>query len=207
MPKLEVQDTEWGCGFVTTYYSPPLEDKKMKAATGRARNAVIEAGTFVEGPTTLCTKIHPTADSFMHQYGFKTPIDEFSYRSFLLQMRNFLITDEHDGRFKERNEVVAGQDRDVLSVIHPTITPETMSGEFFMPADKAIARYREYFKDCEARGWRIDMAKVERNRKRVAYAIPSPARRAQPKGWILDPVPLLPAGSEVAEQFDADAAG
>ncbi len=44
----------------------------------------------------MATKIHPTAESFMHQYGFKTPIDELSYRSFLLQMRNFLITDEHD---------------------------------------------------------------------------------------------------------------
>lgn len=179
----------------------------MEAATGRTKPAVIEAGTFVEGPTTLCTKIHPTAESFMHQYGFKTPIDEYSYRSFLLQMRNFLITDEHDGRFKERNEVVAGQDREVLSVINPTITPETMSGEFFMPADKAIARYREYFKDWEARGWRIDLAEVKRNRKRVAYAIPSPARRIQPKGWILDPVPLRPAGEVAAERLEADAAG
>ena len=182
-------------------------EARMEAATGRQENAVIEAGTFVEGPTTLCTKIHPTAESFMHQYGFKTPIDEFSYRSFLVQMRNFLITDEHDARFKERNEVVAGQDREVLSEINPTITPETMSGEFFMPADKAIARYREYFNDWEARGWRIDVAEVKRNGRRVAYAIPSPARRVQPKGWILDPVPMVPAGRRASEQLDVDAAG
>jgi len=143
----------------------------------------------------------------MHQYGFKTPIDEFSYRSFLLQMRNFLVSDEHDGRFKERNQVVADQDREVLSVINPTVTPETMSGEFFMPADQAIARYREYFKDWEARGWRIDVAAANRKRKSVAYAIPSPARRAQPKGWILDPIPMLPASRPNVDQLDVDAAG
>jgi hypothetical protein len=179
----------------------------MEAASGRSENAVIEAGTFVEGPTTLCTKIHPTADTHMHQYGFKTPIDEFSYRSFLLQMRNFLVSDEYDGRFKERNEVVAGQDREVLSVINPTVTPETIRGEFFMPADKAILRYREYFKDWEARGWRIDVAEVNRNRKRVAYAIPSPGRRAQPKGWILDAVPMLPCTRAGMDQLDVDATG
>jgi phenylpropionate dioxygenase-like ring-hydroxylating dioxygenase large terminal subunit len=207
VPQLDVQDTEWGCGFITTYFAPPLKDKKMSAASGRSENAVIEAGTFVEGPTTLCTKIHPTAETAMHQYAFKTPIDEFSYRSFLLQMRNFLITDEHDGRFKERNQVVADQDREVLSVINPTMTPEQMGVEFFMPADKAIARYREYFKDWEARGWRIDVTEATRNRKRVAYAIPSPGRRRQPKGWILDPVPMLPSTSTGIDQLDADAAG
>jgi hypothetical protein len=94
-----------------------------------------------------------------------------------------------------------------LSVINPTVTPETMSGEFFMPADQAIARYRDYFKDWEGRGWRIDVAKVNRNRKRVAYAIPSPGRREQPKGWILDPVPMRPAADATEKQMDVDAAG
>ena len=122
-------------------------------------------------------------------------------------MRNFLVSDEHDGRFKERNQVVADQDREVLSVINPTITPETMSGEFFMPADKAIVRYREYFKDWEARGWRIDIAEVNRTRKRVAYAIPSPGRRAQPKGWILDPVPMRSATGLAIDRREVDAAG
>ena len=41
------------------------------------------------------------------------------------------------------------------------------------------------------------MDEVNRNSKKVAYAIPSPARRQQ-KGWILDPVPLRPAREERA---------
>ena len=67
-----------------------------------------------------------------------------------------------------------------------------------MPADKAIVRYRQYLDDWQGRGWRIDVAAIERNRKLVAYAIPSPARRKTPKGWVLESVPLLPAKGESA---------
>ncbi len=179
----------------------------MIAASGRSENAVIEAGTFVEGPGSLCTKIHPTGESYMHQYVFKTPIDESGYRTFLVQMRNFLIGEEHNERFRERNLVVAGQDNEVLGVVNPVITPETKTNELFMPADNAIARYRERFKEWEAKGWRIDIDAVNRNRKRVAYAIPSPGRRVQPKGWILDSVPMLPGNGVEIDQIDAEAAG
>jgi phenylpropionate dioxygenase-like ring-hydroxylating dioxygenase large terminal subunit len=207
VPELDVQDTPWGCGFITTYFAPPLKDKKMIAASGRSENAVIEAGTFVEGPGSLCTKIHPTGESYMHQYVFKTPIDESGYRTFLVQMRNFLIGEEHNERFRERNLVVAGQDNEVLGVVNPVITPETKTNELFMPADNAIARYRERFKEWEAKGWRIDIDAVNRNRKRVAYAIPGPGRRVQPKGWILDSVPMLPGNGVEIDQIDAEAAG
>ena len=96
---------------------------------------------------------------------------------------------------KGRNEYVATQDRDVLSGIHPVQTPNTNNHEFFVGADTPIAKYREFLKEWEARGWRIDSDEIERNRKRIAYAIPSPARREQ-KGWILDAVPLMPATSQ-----------
>ena len=191
VPELDVQQTEWGSGFLTTYFAPPLKDKKMEAATGRSENAVINAGTFHHGPSMLCTKIHPTAESSLHQHVYKTPIDEGSTRTFLVQMRNFLLNDETDDRFLERNDVVAGQDHDVLIEINPPITPETRAGEMFMPADQAILRYREYLDEWQALGWRIDTAEIARNRKRVAYAIPSPARRESPRNWVLDPVPTM----------------
>jgi hypothetical protein len=59
-----------------------------------------------------------------------------------------------------------------------------------VPADKAIARYREYCRDWESRGWRIDVAGLRSGDDTVATAIPSPARRAH-KGWVLPTVPLL----------------
>ena len=193
VPELKVENTEWGSGFITTYFAPPLKDKKMEAATGRTENAVIEAGTFHHGPCTLCTKIHPTADKFMHQNGFKVPVDEGRVRSFLVQTRNFLTDAEDDQRFHERNIVVGGQDKVILADLNPVFTPETNAHEFLLPADQAVVRYRERLAEWQALGWRIDVAAVARDAPRKAFAIPSPARRKQPTGWVLDSVPLIPA--------------
>jgi hypothetical protein len=57
-----------------------------------------------------------------------------------------------------------------------------------------VFRYREHCKDWEARGWRIDMKALRNAQGDVAYAVPCPARR-ESGNWVLDPVPLVPAGA------------
>ena len=88
----------------------------------------------------------------------------------------------------ERNEVVALQDRDVLLKMHPVLTPESNNHEFFVGADSPIARYREFLKDWEA-AWLADRFNdaVERNRRRVAYAIPSARRDANTRAGYWTP--------------------
>ena len=81
--------------------------------------------------------------------------------------------------------------------MRPVLTPLTRVKEFFTPSDAAIGKYRDKLKIWEDRGWRINTDEVNRNRMKVAYAIPSPARREH-KGWILISVPLLPAREHVA---------
>ncbi len=80
----------------------------------------------------------------------------------------------------------------MLEPMHPILTPDTNVNEFLVPADKAIGRYREFCRDWENRGWRIDVRKVHEDQDRVAYTIPSPARRTS-SSWVLPAVPLLPA--------------
>jgi phenylpropionate dioxygenase-like ring-hydroxylating dioxygenase large terminal subunit len=196
VPELQIDDTEWSSGFLTQYYSPPLKDEKMKAASGRSEDAVIEAGSHHHGPSSICTRIHPTPEVFIHQNVYKTPVDENCTRTFLVQTRNFMLEAEHDDRFRERNDVVAGQDADVLAALNPPLTPAANRHEFLLPADAAVVRYRDKLHRWEAMGWRIDTQAVARNRKRVAYAIPSPARRQTKGGWVLDPVPLM-AGADI----------
>ncbi len=198
VPELKVEDRPWGSGFITTYYAPPLKDETMKKATGRAENAVIEAGTFHHGPTNFITYIHPTGQSFIHQNAFKTPIDGYHQKNFLVQTRNFLVGPEHNARFAERNAVVRNQDIVVLRDVEPRLAPETNQHELLMPADKGVAHYREKLQAWEACGWRIDESKVQAGRAKTAYVIPSPGRRADPKGWVLEAVPLMPARQAVA---------
>ncbi len=57
--------------------------------------------------------------------------------------------------------------------------------------EMAISKLKEW----DRRGWRIDYETLERNGRKVAYAIPGPARRNK-RGWVLDPVPIIGADSE-----------
>lgn len=198
VPELKIEEDAWSSGFLTTYFAPPLKDEKMISASGRTENAVINAGSIHHGPTHIRTRIHPTAEVFIHQHGFKVPIDEYRTRTFLIQTRNFLTEPENDGRFLERNDVVAGQDADVLGDLNPPLTPENNLHEFMLPADTAIVRYREKLAHWQARGWRIDADAIARDEERVAYAIPSPARRERPTGWVLQAVPLVPPEESAA---------
>ena len=78
----------------------------------------------------------------------------------------------------------------MLEPMDPALTPRSNVHEFLVPADKAIARYREFCQQWEDNGWRLDVKKVREDEDEVAYAIPSPARRLS-KGWVLPSVPLL----------------
>ncbi len=62
--------------------------------------------------------------------------------------------------------------------------------ELLVPSDRPVVRYREYLKEWEANGWRIDLKKVKELQGDVAVTIPSPQRR-EDKGWILDTIPTV----------------
>ncbi len=207
VPDLKLEQTAWGSGFLTTYYSPPLKDDKMKRASGRSEDAVIQAGSFHHGPSSICTRIYPAKNIAIHQNVFKVPVDARHVRTFLVQTRNFLLEPEHDARFAERNNVVADQDAVVLADIHPFATPETNLHEFLLPADAAVVAYREKLAEWQSKGWRIDEQRLSQAERRHAFAIPSPARVGSPRGWILSTVPTCPAGGAQGASVAASHAG
>ena len=116
---------------------------------------------------------------------------------YLLCMRNCMLEEKHDDLMNERNMYVALQDKVIIEDLHPVLTPPTNTKEFMTPADQCILMYREKLKEWENNGWRIDMDTVHAHQGKVAYAIPSPARREE-KGWVLDAVPLLPGDNSAA---------
>lgn len=192
-----VQETPLGCGFWHIFTSPELKDETMN----KVRNTVgdLEAGAWHYGPNVLITHIHMSAENWMHQYFFEAPVDETHTRIFFVNMRNCLLDPAHDAKITERNLVIAQQDIDVLVPLEPAITPSDMTHENMMPADKVIVRYRQWLKEWDAQGWRIDGQTVAANANRVAYAIPSPGRRTA-KGWVIDPVPMATGSEEEALQ-------
>ncbi len=78
----------------------------------------------------------------------------------------------------------------MIERIKPFFTPVTNKREILVSADGSVGPYREKLIEWQDKGWRIDIDEVNRNKRKVAYAIPSPARR-ESKGWALDPIPLI----------------
>ena len=196
IPPLKLLESEWAAGFFDDRWVPALPEEKMRQASGRSEPAYIRSGTGFHGVSSVWTFINPSPTMHIYQYLFETPIDEDKTSLYLINMRNFLATPEHDERMKTRNQYVAFQDRDVLQGLQPVVTPRTQNHELFVPSDSCVGRYRQKLSEWEARGWRIDVETVRASRLKAAYAIPSPGRREQ-SGWVLDPVPLV-AATEVA---------
>lgn len=189
----EVDEYPLGCGFVIEMDSSEYKDgtiNKMRASAGTTL-----ASSFTHGPNTLITHIHITDTNWFHQYGFRSPIDEGRTRSYFVNMRNCLLDPEMDARIHKRNDVIAEQDIAVMSELEPLRTPPNITKEVFMPADRAILRYREWLKMWQDKGWHIDLKAMREKRGDVAFAIPCPERRIS-GNWVLDPVPLMSKAEE-----------
>jgi phenylpropionate dioxygenase-like ring-hydroxylating dioxygenase large terminal subunit len=199
VPDLEVVEGPYGVGAMTKFVSPDLPHEKMKGLKGEGQ---MEAGSTTWGVGQSVTKLHFSPVAWAHQYTFTTPIDEHHIRRWFLQGRNFRIDPAMDGPVNERNLVVVDQDKQVVTRLEPFFTPESPTEEVMVMADAVIVRFRDKLKSFEAKGWRIDVARLNALREKKAFAIPSPARRTN-KGWALDPVPTV-APAPVAAQTAAE---
>jgi len=194
----DVNPHDWGGGFMLTFQAPPsTHEAAHKGETSRKEEGDLEAGAGHSGPNNVWTYIHLTPTNWMHQYLYETPIDEFNTKAFNISMCNFLPPDvADDDDIRDMNGVIAEDDVIVLEEIHPRITPDNMTQEVMMPADKMIVAYRNRLREWDANGWRIDADQIRADANKKVYAIPSPGRRTE-KGWLFDPVPLKGGGAQL----------
>ncbi len=204
----------WGFWFMHRFDAPPLPQSDDETAKGdtpwgdtKTERSDVTAGGGTYGPNTMVTYInlHPEPNhKGFRQYGFEAPVDEKKTRIFLLNMRDFLLGTEYDNPIHERNKVVAQQDIDILLDVYPKRTPISNVKEVLMPADKAIAAYREWLAKFDDKGWRIDWAEFKRrNGDDTGFAIPCPSRRTS-GNWVLEPVPLLKGRADRKAKYAAE---
>ncbi len=201
MPPINLIEDGWEVGYFLTMPGSPTSDKKMREASGKTEAGASEVYTGFHGISSFRTFIHPRPNFNIHQYFYESPIDETHTRLFFFNMRNFMLGEEGDEPVTKQNEFVAFEDRDVLEPLRPVLTPRVNTHETFVPADLPIARYRERIKELEAKGWRIDSDAVNRDKNKVAYAIPSPSRRTS-KGWALDAIPLITGSTNLGSSAE-----
>ncbi len=190
---LPMEDIPWGSKFYMSYPAKAVESTELdKVKTGDRIGA---AGSWFQGPNQLITWIDISAENAFHQYAFEAPIDDSHTRIFFLNMRSWLLEDEHDMRIEEPTLAIVGEDVDILEKLSPIRTPTTNTKEILVPSDGMIVRYREWLSDWDANGWRIDYKRLRDEQGDFAYAIPSPDRRTG-GNWVLDTIPLQPGGEE-----------
>jgi len=190
VPKLNLEEDEWGVGFMTVYDSSGSPTEEFAA---RKDSNVTTAGSGTLGASHFWTKIQPGGRFKMHQYTYDLPIDECNTRVFLVSTRNAGLTEKEQKIMMGRNLTVAQQDIDILDDVEPRRTPPTMLKEFMVRSDSCIIKYRDHIEGYAKKGWRIDVdkANAEREKGNVIFAIPSPARRETSK-WVIDPIPMMP---------------
>jgi phenylpropionate dioxygenase-like ring-hydroxylating dioxygenase large terminal subunit len=189
--RLKLVDLEWG----TRFWIPFAEQHEWGTELGDVRAVPEElgAGTGHHGPNVLTTWINFSAKNAFHQYMFEQPQDDTNTRVFFLNMRNCMLDPKLDGQAYLANMTAISEDRVIVEELSPVRSPQSTSRELLVPGDQAVLRFREYLRRWEARGWRIDRRRVRETEGDVAWAIPSPARRG-PGNWVLEAVPLVPAG-------------
>ncbi len=194
-----MEDIPWGSKFYV-----PFGDKldaETELNDSKTGDRIGAAGSWFQGPNQLVTWIDLTATNSFHQYLFEAPVDDASTRIFFVNMRNWLMEDQHDQRIEDVTLQIVHEDVAILERLSPVRTPNSNIKETLVPGDSAVVRYRELLKEWDAKGWRIDYKKLQETKGDIAYAIPSPARRTS-GNWVLDPVPLV-EGEAAAQRIAA----
>jgi phenylpropionate dioxygenase-like ring-hydroxylating dioxygenase large terminal subunit len=190
VPDLELIDSEWGTAFHIEMPAPPLTDEKMREVAKLDKPSIFHIKAGVHGVSSFWTYIQPNPQFLRHSYFFETPVDKGRTRIFFVDLRNNMLDAEDDERVIYMDKLVMDQDGKVMHGIRPRIPPLSNIRESLVPTDRHVLRFREFLQDWQERGWRIDVDAIKRTEDRIAYAIPSPARR-ETKEWVLDPVPTL----------------
>lgn len=188
VPKINIEETEWGAGAMTVFYSPELPDQDMADMSPEGRT---DAGSGFHGISSTWTRIHFNETEGMNLYLYAVPRDELDLEIFLINERNCRMDESMDKNFLERMGIAVEEDRIVIEKLVPAIPSKEAIGEFIVPADDVLMAYRQRLTDYQNRGWRMDLEEMARNRDRMAYAIPCPGRRERPKEWAVTPVPMI----------------
>ena len=189
VPKINIEETgPWGAGAMVVFYSPELKDPDMKKLQKEGRN---ESGSGYHGAASTWTRVNFNPNDKMHLYLYTVPRDEVDLELFLVMNRNCMMDDKFNENFMKRMGIAIEEDRTVVEKLDPAIPSKEAVGEFIIPADDIIMHYRQKLTAWQKRGWRMDTAALHANRGRVAYSIPSPARRQEADDWAVTPVPML----------------
>ncbi|MEH6549212.1 MAG: aromatic ring-hydroxylating dioxygenase subunit alpha [Pseudomonadales bacterium] len=124
-----------------------------------------------------------------------TPVDEFTTRTFVVQLRSFFKQSFFDKDSRRRLMKVFEEDAAIVEAGSPNYLPERMENEMSVKQDRFMGVWRNIRRrHIEELGWQVDTDKIDSYRGKKSFALPSPQRRSLPDmEWVMDTVPLVDA--------------
>jgi len=118
-------------------------------------------------------------------YEFTTPIDEHRTVMRHYFLRNYRVEEDFDTEHTRRNLQNIHQDRDLAHAQRPKIAPTgpNPNAVYTHDEDKIMLTYWGLMEKMRDKGWQIDRSKLQ-DPDRAVRIIPSPARKADPDGWV-----------------------
>ncbi|MBL8629797.1 MAG: aromatic ring-hydroxylating dioxygenase subunit alpha [Rhodospirillaceae bacterium] len=192
-----IQETAYGARTVRERAAPPLAQKTGAIAkilpTDRKTTRVTLEFSMVGITEMLYQEM--TTEITQVLFSTRTPIDEYNTKSYGFQARNFLMEPEHDPERLKGLLQAAREDHDIVRFVKPKLTPKSTTEEFLIESDGMELTYRRKAQEYARKFGAIDRDAVARQTPNQIMVIPSPLRKADPKGWVHKTVPLEGAAS------------
>lgn len=186
---------EWWATHSCVMFPPQFKDGFIRRFIRKEKQPTrVHPSFYVPGYTVrLQVDLRPGWKNIM--FDANTPVDEFTTRTFAIQLRSFFTQSIFDGGAKKRLMEIFEQDAAIVEHSSPNWLPETLENELSVKEDKFMSFWRQTRRNLiEERGWQIDSQALKPYEGIKAFTIPSPGRRQHKDiKWVLDTVPLKPA--------------
>jgi NAD(P)-dependent dehydrogenase (short-subunit alcohol dehydrogenase family)/phenylpropionate dioxygenase-like ring-hydroxylating dioxygenase large terminal subunit len=128
-------------------------------------------------------------------YEFTTPIDEHRTMMRHYFLRNYRMEDDFNTEHTRRNLQNVHQDRDLAQLQRPLVAPTgpNPNAIYTHDEDRIMLTYWGLMERMRDKGWQLDRSKLQDPDKAVRI-IPSPARKANPEGWVFDAMACIAPG-------------
>lgn len=186
---------EWWGSHTCVMYPPAFKDSFLRRFIRKEKQPTrVHPAYYLPGYTVrLQVDLRPGWQLVM--FDANTPVDEFTTRTFAIQVRSFFRQGIFDKGSEKRLRDILLQDAAIVENASPNWLPENLENELSVVQDKFMSFWRATRRrHVEEMGWQIDSAALRPYEGYKAFTIPSPARREHPEiKWVLDTVPLKPA--------------
>lgn len=194
-----IKETQFGAVITRERAAPPIENKSAAMAkilpADRKTTRVTMQFSMVGLTEMLYQEMTPTITQVL--FSARTPIDETNVRSFGVQARNFLMEPENDADRIKGLVAALEEDHNIVRFVKPKLTPKSTTEEFLIEADGMELTFRRKVQEWAKSRGAIDGERQAAESKSQVQVIPSPARRADPKGWVHRTVPMLESAADV----------